>query len=70
MEGVLRDEGRSGEAVRDAMGWVRFGLVVCARKADSELAYRRTFRDTMCGSLTASWDGYRWWLMAGGHVDN
>ena len=39
LEGVLRDEGRSGEAVRDAMGWIRFGLVVCARKADSGLAY-------------------------------
>jgi len=26
-------------------------------------AYRRTFNDTECGSLTASWDGYRWWLM-------
>ena len=31
-------------------------------------AYRRTLREIEWGSLTGSWDGYRWWLMFLGRV--
>lgn len=61
---------REGRERLDATGWVSLVAQVEGRKANSGLAYRRTFKDTRCGSLTASWDGYRWWLMTGRHVDN
>jgi hypothetical protein len=68
LEGVLGDEGGAGEAV---VGWVSMGLGMAARRTAVGIgdAYLRTFRDTECGSLTASWDGYRWWLMMGDHGD-
>jgi hypothetical protein len=53
-------------------GWVSIVVLgIAARRAAVGIAdaYRRTFRDTECGSLTASWDGYRWWLMTGDHGD-
>ena len=64
---------RDGRERLCAMRWVGLDVVwwcVQERQTRSLIIYRRTFRDTRCGSLTASWDGYRWWLMAGGHVDN
>jgi hypothetical protein len=69
-EGVGR-RGRGGRGCSG--GWVSVVVLGMAARRGAAVgiadAYRRTFRDTECGSLTASWDGYRWWLMMGDHGD-